>query len=115
MAIKHASAGDLIDLGTFGGDRTTAVVKEQTFEVIRVVVSPGKPFPPHKVDGPITVQCLSGRCTFFIDDQPQEMSPGSWLHLAGGSMHALESDEGAVMLVTILFKPESESKPSSDS
>ncbi len=108
MAIQHASAGEVVDLGTFGGDRTVAVVKEQAFEVMRVVVAPGKPFPPHKVDGPITVQCLSGRCTFSVGDKPLEMSAGSWLHLAGGAMHSLESKEGAVMLVTIMFAPKSE-------
>ncbi len=107
MAIKHASAGEMIDLNAFGENRTTAVVKEKTFEVIRMIVSAGKPVPPHKVDGPITVQCISGQCKFFVGDEPREMSPGGWLYVEGGVVHALESESEAVMLVTILFKQNS--------
>lgn len=103
MAHEHARPGGIVDLNTFGGGKSTALVKEETFEVIRVVVLAGKPIPAHKVDGPITVQCLSGKCTFFVGDEPRELVAGSWLYLKGGTMHALESDEDAALLVSILF------------
>ncbi len=104
MAHAHATPGDVIDLYTFGETKTTAVVKEESFEVIRILVEQGKPIPSHKVDGPITVQCLSGTCTFFVGAEPRKLSPGSWLYLASGTKHALESDETAILLVTILFE-----------
>ncbi len=103
MAHEHAAPGVVIDLTTFGESRSTALVKRKEFEVIRIVVEPGKPIPPHKVDGQITVQCLSGKCNFFVGEQPHAMVPGSWLYLAGGTKHALESTEPAILLVTILF------------
>ncbi len=103
MALEHATPGSVIDLKTFGEQRTTAVVKQPEFEVLRVVVKPEKPFPEHKVDGPITVQCLSGSCTFFVEDEPNPLTPGSWLFLSGGTLHTLESQEECVLLVTILF------------
>ena len=107
MAHEHARSGDIVDLNAFGGDKSTAVVKETEFEVIRIVVEAGKPIPPHKVEGPITVQCLNGRCTFFVGEQPRELVPGSWLYLTGGTMHALESEEDATLLVSILFNGQS--------
>ena len=104
MAHEHAKPGEVIDLNVFGETVSTSLVKEEKFEVIRLFVEPGKSIPPHKADGPVTVQCLSGKCTFFVGDQPRELEPGSWLYMAGGTMHALESDETAILLVTILFK-----------
>lgn len=103
MAVEHASPGKVIDLNSFGGTESTAVVKEEKFETIRVFLEPGKKIPPHKVDGPITVHCLSGRCTFFVGDEARELVPGSWLYLEDGAMHALEADEACAVLVTILF------------
>lgn len=103
MAHEHAVAGRVVDLKSFGGETTAAVVKENAFEVIRLVVAAGKPIPRHQVDGPITVQCLSGRCTFYVGDEPRRLEEGSWLYLGGGTPHALESEETAVVLVTILL------------
>ncbi len=103
MAIEHAVPGKVIDLNTFGESDSTAVVKESAFEAIRVYLTPGKKIPPHKVDGPITVHCLSGRCTFFVGDEPRALVPGSWLYLEGGAMHSLEAEEECAVLVTILF------------
>ena len=104
MAIEHAVPGKVIDLITFGESASTAVVKESAFEAIRVYLTPGKKIPPHKVDGPITVHCLSGRCTFFVGDEPRVLVPGSWLYLEGGAMHSLEAEEECAVLVTILFE-----------
>lgn len=104
MAHEHAEPGVVIDLNSFGGTASTAVVKEKDFEAIRLYLSPGKKIPPHKVDGPITVHCLSGSCTFFVEDEPRELVPGSWLYLEGGKMHALEAEESCTALVTILFR-----------
>jgi quercetin dioxygenase-like cupin family protein len=104
MAQMHPKPADVIDLNTFGNTTSTALVKEEKFEVIRVVVTPDKPIPQHQVAGPITVQCLRGKCTFYVDQQPQKLEPGSWLYLNGGTPHALQSDETAIVLVTILLE-----------
>ncbi len=104
MAHEHAKPGVVIDLNTFGETTTTALIKERKFEAIRIVLKSGKSIPPHKVDGPITVHCLSGKCTFFVDKEPRELVPGSWLYLQGGAMHALEAEKTSILLVTILFE-----------
>jgi len=103
LAIEHARHGQVIDLTTFHTADSAALVKTGSFEVIRVVIKAGKSLPPHKVDGPITVQCLSGQCTFFVGEEPHKISPGMWLHLNGGTIHAVEAAESTALLVTILF------------
>ena len=65
MAHEHAEPGVVIDLNSFGETQSTAVVKEEKFEAIRIYLDPGRKIPPHKVDSPITVQCLSGEMRFL--------------------------------------------------
>ena len=103
MAHEHAEPGVVIDLKSFGETQSTAVVKEEKFEAIRVYLDPGRKIPPHKVDGPITVHCLSGKCTFYVEEQPRALEPGCWLYLEGGAVHSLEAEESCALLVTIIF------------
>lgn len=103
MAIKHAVHGEVIDLYSFHTKSTAALIKSGEFEVIRLVVEAGNPIPDHKVDGPITVQCISGQCTFFVEGEPRELKPGAWLHLTGGTTHSLEAQEKTVLILTILL------------
>ena len=69
-----------------------------------MIVEAGKSIPPHKTNGPITVQCLRGNRKFFVGEEPRELVPGSWLCMAGGTMHAVEAEETTILLVTILFE-----------
>ena len=103
MAHAHAEAGQLIDLNSFGEGATVAVVKTDRFEVIRMQLEAGKEIAPHKTTGPITVQCLSGKGVFFVGDEPRELTPGAWLHLEGGVVHAVHADDPMALLVTIVF------------
>lgn len=107
MAIKHADVSEVIDLETFGPEKndshTVALVKTAHFEVVRLFTRAGSSVPPHKVTGPITVQCLRGEGTFFAGTEPKEMRPGSWLHIEGGKVHSIEAKTDFVLLVTIMF------------
>jgi len=110
MALKHARPGDMIDLTTLTKDKSIALVKHTRFEVMRVSLSVGQAMTPHKVPGPITVQCLKGKCIFSVGDTPHELTSGIWLYLEGGAMHAVEAIEDTQLLVTILFN-EKASRP----
>lgn len=106
MAIEHVQPGEVVDLETFASaqtKKTAALVKTEHLEVIRMHVGAGGKVAEHRVDGPITVQCLQGRATFVVAGEPREMRAGSWLHLEGGADHAIEAAEDTVLLVTILF------------
>jgi len=107
MAIEHAALGEVIDLRTFGPENTdthtVALVKTEHFEAIRLYARAGHTVPPHKVDGPVTVQCLRGEAMFFVGEDPKELDPGTWLHIEGGKVHSIEAKTDCVLLVTIIF------------
>ena len=109
MAIPHAASGEVIDIRPLGdrlaGAVTRTLVKSEGLEVIRLVVRAGKEMPPHKVAGPITVQCLEGGIDFSAHGRWQPLGPGQLLHLAAGELHALRGITDASVLVTIQLPP----------
>ncbi|GMW02213.1 MAG: hypothetical protein AMXMBFR84_33490 [Candidatus Hydrogenedentota bacterium] len=107
MAIEHAPTGTPVDLKSFGpggtDTHTVALVKTRHFETVRLFTRAGAKVPPHKVDGPITVQCLRGEAIFFVESEPKTVVPGMWLYLEGGKTHSIEAKSDCVLLVTIVF------------
>ena len=106
MSIHHAAAGERVQLllgDQLAEARTSAVVKTDRLEVIRLIVEAGKTIPEHHVDGPITVQCLEGRAAFTSGGVRHELRPGDFVHLASGQSHSVEGLEHASLLVTILL------------
>ena len=110
MAIPHASSGQVVDIlpadGTLPSAKSFALFKSAQLEVMRVVLPAGKAFPPHRVSGEITVQCLEGNIDISVDGASQRLRAGQLMHLAGGVLHGLVGLEDASALVTIvLCKP----------
>ena len=107
MAIPHASSGQIVDLGGADGSLPTpksfALFKSAQLEVMRLVLPAGKSFPPHRVAGELTVQCLSGRLDVSVDGASQVLGPGQLMYLAGGVVHGLTGLEDATALVTIVL------------
>lgn len=103
MALEHAKPGQVVDLGTAGAEGTTALVKTEQFEAIRLVVREGGRIPPHEVSGDLTLQCLEGRVALTVAGSASELAAGQWVYLAGGVEHAVEGIEDAVLLLTIVF------------
>jgi quercetin dioxygenase-like cupin family protein len=107
MAIPHAYPGMPVDLLADGeaqtSPRSTALVKNETFEAIRLVIPKGQELSRHQVDGPITVQCLEGRIKFTCNGEIRDLKAGHWLFLLGGTPHSLSGVEDAVVLLTIMF------------
>ena len=107
MAIPHASSGQIVDIlpseGTLPSAKSFALFKSDQLEVMRVVLPAGKAFPPHRVAGEITVQCLDGRIDFSVDGVSQELRAGQLLHLEGGVLHGLVGVEDSSALVTLVL------------
>jgi quercetin dioxygenase-like cupin family protein len=108
MAIPHAYPGMPVDLRPEGGEfseaRTTALVKNNQFEAIRLVIPRGlEVCRDHKVDGPITFHCLQGRIAFTSGGETREVPAGHWLFLDGGVPHTVNGLEDAVVLLTVIF------------
>ncbi|MCB0345365.1 MAG: cupin domain-containing protein [Bdellovibrionales bacterium] len=108
MGLPHAQPGQVINLlqhlEGVAPSKTTAIVKEDWFEVIRLRIRAGEAIPEHKTKGPITVQCLEGKVVFNVDQKDHTLSPNSWLYLKGGQKHSLKGIEDSLLLLTIVFQ-----------
>ncbi len=108
MAISHAASGEIVDVRPLGGALLTtithALVKTADLEVMRIVLLAGNELPAHRVPGDITVQCLEGEVNFSVGDVVRVLTPGKFLYVEGGGMHALRVPENSSVLVTILLK-----------
>lgn len=108
MALEHVRPCEAANLHTFGtqGSETAAnaLTKNDAFEAIVMHLPPGKTLPPHAVDGPLIVQCLSGEVDFSVEGASRILRAGDWMHLPGGASHAVEAHEESRILVTILFR-----------
>lgn len=107
MAIPHAQPGDVIDVRPLGQrleeNRTTALIKTDTLEVIRLVLDQGKEIAEHRAPGRITVQCLEGRVAFTSRDKTVSLEAGDLLYLDAQQPHSLRAEENSSVLLTILL------------
>ena len=106
MALTHAKPGEVVHLGSAAkspsGERTSALVKTDRFETVRLVVPAGATIPTHKVGGFLTLYCVEGRATIESETE-LEMRSGDWMFLDRGEPHAVHGVEDSVLLLTILF------------
>ncbi len=111
MAIRHALPGDVIDIRPLGsalsGAMTTALIKTEDIEVIRLIVPRGKAIHTHKTNGEVIIQCLEGRIAFTTRGVTQELEGGRLLYLEREQEHSLIGIDDASLLVTILFPRDS--------
>ena len=108
MATHHANPGEIVDLQTWAADlpkeHTKAIVKTDEMELIRIVLPAGKGIPNHKVDGPITIQCVAGKLGITAMGATQELNYKQLIHLMPDEPHSLKAIEDSVVLLTIIFK-----------
>src|SRR3546814_14866627 len=82
MALNHAKSGEIVDLHPLGGGlreaHTTALVKSESFEAVRLVVRAGAEIPSHHVSGSFTLHCIEGRVRLGLAQGSQERSAGPW-------------------------------------
>ncbi|MGI8991930.1 MAG: cupin domain-containing protein [Bryobacteraceae bacterium] len=72
--------------------------------VMLLCLRAGQIVPEHSAPGPMTIQALSGRATFYDGPAPIEMQAGTLIRLESGR-HRIEGQEDAVLLVTIFGLP----------
>ena len=108
MAIPHAYPGIPVDLRpaeeSLSEARTTALVKNNAFEAVRMVLPKGREVcHDHQVEGAITVHCLEGRAALTVGDATHDLPAGHWLYLLGNDPHTLRGVEDSLVLLTIMF------------
>jgi hypothetical protein len=88
MAIRHAKAGEVVDLRPLGQEwkhtETTAIVKSDAFEAVRLIVRKATDISPHQVRGAMMLHCLEGRVLLGFASSCLELCSGQWIYLAGG-------------------------------
>lgn len=109
MAIPHAAPGVPVNLRqeneSLSEARTTALVKNESFETIRLVLPKGHEVCHHRqLDGPITVLCLEGRIALVAGETTHDLPAGHWSYLLGNSPHTLRGEEDSLVLLTMLFR-----------
>jgi len=109
MSVPHSKSGEMFDVRPLGpairDAVTTALVKADGIEVIRLIVPAGKSIPTHKAKGTMTLLCLEGRIMFETGSRTSELTAGQMLYLPAGEPHAVSGVEDASLLLTIWKSP----------
>lgn len=105
MATEHAKPGEIIPLFPVeqDGERpgSVALIRDQHFEVFRLVMEAGKELPVHEVPSLITIQCLRGRVQVTAAGRAVALPAGHLMYLVGGAPHGVKALEDAAILVTM--------------
>ena len=106
MALEHAKPGEVVHLNkhdvNLGPEKTSAIVKADRFEAVRLALAAGSTIPEHKVSGFITLLCLQGH-VIVEAGKPIEMKEGDWVYLDRAAPHSVRGIEQSTLLLTILF------------
>lgn len=108
MALQHSLPGQAADVNPLGkslsSQRTTALFKSADLEVIRLVLRAGEAFPPHSVNGEITLQCIEGQLEVQSEGRSQTLAPGQLLYLLGKTPHSVTALSDASALLTLVVR-----------
>lgn len=107
MAQPHADSGQVVNLLADWPASTSAVLKAECLEVIRLALPAGTRMPRHAAPGEITLLGVSGRMRLVLDDRSIAIGPGDFVHLKAGEPHAVEAhDDVRVLLTRCLRRPD---------
>lgn len=108
MALHHPISGEVVDIRPLRDKLldtpSTALVRTDDFEVMRMVLPAGKSVPEHHIEGELTIQCLEGTIELQAHEKTQQLHSGDLVYLQGGVPHALYALENCAILVTMLRK-----------
>lgn len=107
MALPHARPLDVIDLEPLAPGPattvTTSLLKADGLQLMRLVLGAGQVVPEHRVQGPITLQCLQGEAEITTPSRTCRLRAGQLVMLAGGEPHGVRGMTDASVLVTIVL------------
>jgi len=110
MAQPHAVSGQVVSVRPLGpaihDARTTALIKADQLEVVRLVLPAGKGLREHQAPGEITVLCIEGEVEFTTPGATRVMTAGDWIHLRRLEPHALHARAHTSLLVTLCLDAE---------
>lgn len=105
MATSHLMPGIPAAVTAFGDQiadhKTTALLKSNQLEVIRLVLQAGRSLPAHAVDGDITIQCIEGQLEISLANHAVVLEAGQLIFLPGKQRHGVFALKASSALVTI--------------
>lgn len=109
MAQPHLTAGQPTRIEPLGAAlvdaRTTALLKAEQLEVVRVVLAAGATMREHQAPGEITLLGIEGEVELRLPAATHRIGAGDFILLAAGEPHALHALSHASLLVTICLVP----------
>lgn len=108
MAIPHAYPGMPDDprplSGALAKTETTALVKNDAFEAIRLVLPKGREVcHDQEIKGMITLYCIEGRVALTAGGATHELPAGHWTYLMRHGPHTQRALEDSSVLLTVMF------------
>jgi quercetin dioxygenase-like cupin family protein len=83
------------------GPRARTLLKDGPLRVTLIRLGPGGEIAEHSAEGPITLQALDGSIAFTVAGGRYDVGPGQLLSAAAGIRHAVSSEGGATLLLTV--------------
>lgn len=109
MAQPHLPTGQVTRIRPLGAAlpeaRTTALLKAEQLEVVRVVLAAGTTMREHSAPGEITLLGIEGEIELRLPTATHRLGAGDFILLAAGEPHALHALSDASVLVTICLVP----------
>ena len=106
MALKHATSGEVVEILPLGEAieevPSTAIVRDDRIELMRLVLPAGKTVPEHQVEGPIVVHCLEGEVEVLAHNEAKRLRAHQLMYLSGGVAHSFHALADASVLVTVV-------------
>ena len=86
----------------FGDRNAVTVVKTPNLGVVLTAVKKGAKLCGHEVDGPITIQVLSGAVRFGLGVEAKTLRDGTVIVLDRAIPHVIEALENSALILTIV-------------
>ena len=85
-----------------GKRNSITVVKSSSLSIVLIAIPRGANLCGHQVEGPITLQVVSGTIQFGIAGEPRKLTAGSVIALDKAIPHDIEALEDSDLLLTIV-------------
>lgn len=110
MALHHAAPLDVISLKpqalTQESERSHSLLRTDDLQLIHIALAAGDVMPEHTVAGPLTLQCLEGEAQVRTSQASCTLRTGELVMLPGGEPHSVQSAVGAMLLLTLVRRPD---------
>lgn len=105
MALLHAKPGQAIDVQAFGADlpgsATHAILKTKSLELMRLVLRAGDGWPPHAIQGELTLLCIEGSVAVDAGEYSCELRASQLVLLPARVVHAVRALADTSLLLTV--------------